>query len=178
MSQTISIKQADVFTALRTWLLTVVPQPACEVVRGQDNLVSMPAGDFVAMTQKGMRRISTPVSSWVPGTANPGVRDVTAPTEITVQLDFYGAGAADNAAMVQALFRDEYGDEGFPDAGSIKPLYAEDPVQMPLVDGEENYTQRWMVQAVLQYNPVIAPAQDFAGSLAVTTVSVERTYPA
>lgn len=174
MSQTTTITQTAVFTALRTWLLTIVAANT-EVIRAQDNGVPMPKGNFVAMTQKDMSRISTPVESYTDPGTNPGTVNIMAPTQMTIALDFYGTDAAENAMMVQALFRNAYGETNFPDP-AIKPLYAEDPMQMPLMDGEQNYTQRWRMDAALQINPVIKPAQDFAGSLAVTTVSVERTY--
>jgi len=177
MALTSTISLSDVFTQLRTWLLTIVNSASVEVVRGQDNGVPMPKGDFIVMTQRNMKRISTPVEGYTDPITTIGTKDITAPTQLEIALDFYGTGAAEVALMVQALFRNSYGDEGFTNP-AIKPLYAEDPVQMPLLDAEKNYTQRWMVLAALQINPVIKPAQDFAGTLTATTISVERTYPA
>jgi len=180
MSLTLSISQTAIFTALKAWLETVVDPSSVEVIRGQDNLVPMPKGEFILMTQKGMDRISTPVEGYTdPGAGGgTGTMDIMAPTQFDISLDFYGANSADTAAMVQALFRNAYGDIGFPDSGGIKPLYAETPIQIPLVDGEQNYTQRWRVVASLQYNPVIKPAQQFADVVTPTIISVERTYPA
>lgn len=180
----ISITDEQVFTALRSFLLSVLPS-GVEVIQTQDNGVPMPIGGFVSMNNVSKIRLSTNVNKYrndpvnvVYGTENvlqgteqvvaqtsDGFRDVTTPTQYTMQLDFYGESAGEWASLASNLFRDPYATDLFPDG--IKPLYADDPIQIPLIDGEMNYTQRWKLQAVMQYNPSVSLAQKFAREINV-----------
>ena len=49
---------------------------------------------------------------------------------------------------------------------------------MPLTDSEQQYEQRWMATAVLQFNPVVTVPQDFANALTINLVDVDERYPA
>lgn len=160
----ISIADDQVFTALRSFLLSVLPS-GVEVIQTQDNGVPMPIGGFVSMNNVSKIRLSTNQSSYRRTTAPNGFRDVTTPTQYTIQMDFYGDTAGEWASLASNLFRDPYATDLFPDG--IKPLYADDPIQIPLIDGEMNYTQRWKLQAVMQYNPAVSLAQQFASDINV-----------
>lgn len=48
-----------------------------------------------------------------------------------------------------------------------------DPKMMPLIDGEAQYEQRWVITAVLQYNPVVSTPMQFfdAATVALTDVA-------
>jgi hypothetical protein len=64
MSITLSLTETQAFTALRSFLLAILPA-AVEVFRSQGNQVPMPAGsDFVAMTPTLRERIETNVDSY------------------------------------------------------------------------------------------------------------------
>ena len=91
-----------------------------------------------------------------------------------MQLDFYGSSSADWSSMFQTVFRDAWSWDQFP--LNIKPLYADDPMQMPLIDGEEQYEQRWRVSCFMQYNPVTTVNQDFATILQVGIEEVDTTF--
>jgi len=169
-----SILETDVFTALRAFLLLILPS-GTEVVQAQDNQVSMPSGAFVAMTPAGQKRFNTNINNnWVPGSSNPGSADVESHIKYDMQLDFYGALSSDWANVTQVLFRDNFGVENFP--ANIVPLYTNDPMQMPLIDGEEQYEQRWKLTVSMQYNPVITVTQDFAATIDVTLAEVDQTF--
>jgi hypothetical protein len=60
---------------------------------------------------------------------------------------------------------------------NIQPLYADNPTQMPLIDGEAQYEQRWKLTASLQYNPIVTVSQDFADTLTLTLDEVDATFP-
>jgi hypothetical protein len=47
---------------------------------------------------------------------------------------------------------------------------------MPLITGEENFEQRWTLNAVLQYNPVTTVPIEFFDEAIVSTINVEATY--
>jgi hypothetical protein len=174
MSVTISISDQDIFTALRTFLISVLPS-GTEVVQAQDNSVPMPLGAFVAMNNVGLSRLSTNTDTYIDPVTTTGTKNVSSDIEYTIQLDFYGASAADWAMIVQTLFRDEYGVSLFP--SNVVPLYADDPIQIALIDGEQQYEQRWVVKAVMQYNPVVSTPQDFAAQLEIGLKNVDAVYP-
>lgn len=174
MSVTISLTDQDVFSALRGFLVAVLPS-GVEVVQSQDNSVPMPLTQFVSMNNIGQRRMSTNKSTYADPVITTGTNTITSNIEYTMQLDLYGANSGAWAAMVQTLFRDAYGVSLFP--VGITPLFADDPIQMTLIDGEEQYTQRWIMKAVMQYNPAIVVPQQFAASLTLGIKNVDASYP-
>ena len=170
---TISIIDTDVFTALRTYLLSLAPTGA-EVIRGQDNQVSMPVGNFATMTSNMLIRLATNVTKYDPliGT---GQKEVLTAFRYPIQVDFYGPLSQPWAAQAKSLFRDSYAVDLFP--SNIVPLFADDAIQLPLVNGEEQWEQRWKMQMSVQYNPEITVAQDFATSLTATIIEVDAKWP-
>lgn len=170
---TISIIDNDVFTALRSYLLGLAPLGA-EVVRGLDNGVPMPLGDFATMTSGTMIRLATNVNTYDPLTGT-GQKEVLTAVRYPISVDFYGPNSQPWAAQAKNLFRDSYAVDMFP--SNIVPLYADDATQIPLIDGEQQYDQRWRMQMSVQYNPVITVGQDFATSLNAVIKEVDAYYP-
>lgn len=170
-----SVLDTDVFTALRSLLLLILPS-GTEVVQTQDNGVPMPAGEFVTMNNVRKVRLETNTDSYVdPGTPNAGSQNILTPWEFTIQLDCYGADAGDWAALIAAVFRDEYGCSNMP--SNIQPLYTSDPVQLPLITGEKQYLQRWKVDMAIQYNPVTSvPMSFFSNPGSLTLADVDTFY--
>lgn len=177
MTATASVTENDALTALRMFI-TALLDPAVEVVRGQDNRVGEPRSDnYVVMTTMGRVRLSTNIVSYadVPGA---GLRSSREAVELTIQLDVHGPASTDNAQILASLLRDGYASEAFAATGlAVRPLYASDPRQMPFINGEDQYEDRWTLDAVLQVNPVVSVPQSFADHLAVHPVSVDSAYP-
>jgi hypothetical protein len=175
MPSTVSPLQAAVFTKLGDF---IVAQLGCPVVRGLDNQVPMPPASpgFVVMTAVYQERLRTNVDAYIDPFPTPGgAQTLEKGTRLDVQLDFYGASSGDWADILSTVLRDEYGCTALgPD---VAPLYADEPRLMPLVDGEEQYEQRWLLVATLQYNPTVTTPQDFAGAADVTVINVEEAYP-
>lgn len=141
-----SITETQVFTALRSFILGLV---SCEVIRLPANRVAMPLGEFIGLSPLSNIPLSTNVA------AHTGVvKSVLRPSQITVQVDCYGASAGDRATAITTLFRDAYACEILAPSG-IQPLYATDARQMPLVDGEGQYVERWTFDCALQTNSVL-----------------------
>ena len=167
-----SVTQEDAFTALRAFILTLV---ACEVVRAQQNRVPMPVGAFVALTQLSAIPLETNTDTWTATT-----KSVERPTQFTIQIDCYGPLSSDRAQTIATMLRDSYAVDQFALAGfDMAPLYAGDAHQMPLIDGEEQYEERWTFEAVLQLNPVITLTAETADTLAITgLIPADVIYPA
>lgn len=98
--------------------------------------------------------------------------------EITFQLDVHGPGSADNAEIISTLLRDQYA-WYFMQAldPAIAPLHADDPRQMPFVNGEGQYETRWVVEARLQANQVVGVPQQYADVIVVVPESVDVEFP-
>ena len=75
--------------------------------------------------------------------------------------------------IVSTLLRDTYGCD-FLRPHLVQPLYTGDPRQLPLVTGEQQYLQRWMLGATLQFNPTVSTSQQFADIVDVTLVEIDQ----
>jgi hypothetical protein len=162
-----SLTMTDAFTALRTFLLSILPA-GTEVVQGQANRVPMPqGGNFVVMTPMHLQQMAQTVHEVTPPTAPApalGTDEISRSTALHIQLDVYGPTSAENATVITTLFRDSYGTEAFAETG-LAPLYAEDPFQMPLVAGEQQWIQRWTIRAALHGSIAVTVPQGFADTL-------------
>lgn len=171
----------DVYTLLRAFVISVVPA-GTEVIQGLENRASMPtpptptpAGwGFVCMTATVLRGHRTPQESWDISDPDPVAISIEQGILVRVQLDCYGPVSADWAVMLTALLRTDYACRVL---APVAPLYADDPVQAALVNGEEQYEERWIVGANLQYNPIVSTPMEFANTAAVTTINVDERYP-
>lgn len=164
--------QDDVFTALRAMLLGIVPAGTI-VLRGPVDRAAQPVLDHIVITPLFRKRLRTNIP-----TDNPDAGTVALEqgTRLDIQVDFYGEVAASNwLDAFTTVFRSEYAVDAL--APTCAPLYADDGTQMALVTGEEQYLERWMVQAVLQYNPVTTAPQQYADTLEVALINVDERYP-
>lgn len=176
MTTTINIIDQDIFTILRAFIASIVPT-GTEIVQAQDNKVPMPVSAFVAMNNIGQTRLNTNINKWA-STGSPTSQSTETHVEYRMQVDCYGEDASSWAAMIANLFRDNYATDFFASLNqNIQPLYADNPIQIPLITGENQYLQRWRMVAVMQYNPVITTLQDFADTLTINVVSVDAQYP-
>jgi hypothetical protein len=76
------------------------------------------------------------------------------------------------------MLRDDYAMAQFSTSGfDVTPLYADDPKQVPFLNGEQQYETRWIVEAVLQVNPVVSVPQQFMDAASITLVEVDAAYP-
>jgi len=167
---------STVYEKLRALVLSVVPA-GVQVVQGIDNEVPLPppVPGFVSMTLIQQARLRTNEHEYTDGSPTTGTRSMVQGTQITVQLDCYGADSGAWATQLSTVLRDEYAVDALaPDAA---PLYAEEPTMAPLVDSERVYEQRWVVGAVLQANFATVTAQEFAATLAVDIINVDERYP-
>jgi hypothetical protein len=92
--------------------------------------------------------------------ATNGLVNVTRGTTYSYQVDCYGQDGANNADIISIAWRSMWACDQL--AGSIiTPLYADEPEQLNLVNGENQFEQRFMAKLYLQTNTVVALPQDF-----------------
>lgn len=159
---------------LRAFLQFLAPD-GMPVIRGLDNLVPAPDVPYVLFTELVQQRITTNVSSFTDPGVGTGTRSTRMGTMLTFQVDFYGPASADLANAFANLLRDDVGCQAL--APVVQPLYAGEPRLMPLINGEEQFERRWMVEAVLQWNPVASTPQQFADRLEPSVINVDERYP-
>lgn len=175
MSALISITEDDLVDDLGAFADTLVD---FEVVRGQVNRVPTPKGsEYAVITPMGVVGLSTVRTNYDDPTPTTGTREFTRPTQWSAQIDCYGEKAQDAALVLSIALRSQYGCEFLADRGHAQPLHCTEPKQLPFITGENQYTERWSFDAVLQFNPTVTLPQQFADQLHVDLIEVDTTFP-
>lgn len=107
-----------------------------------------------------------------------GTNTLWQPIETVIQCDIHGPISADNAQRVTTLWWDQFAVSAFAAAGAdISPLYTSEPRQIPFVNDQDQWEERWSLELHMQANPLLTVTQQFADTLQLTVESVEATYP-
>lgn len=169
-----------VYIALRAFLQDMLPRVSVGegfvVVVGQDNRVPEPKNsDYIVMWPLRMPRLSTTVEKLIAA----GLQSTyTQSSQCAIQLDVHGDQAFNNASIISTMFRSSYAVDFFANLGTtIAPLYADDPRQMAFNSGEQQYENRYIVEANLQVNQTITITAQSATALTLGITDVE-TDPA
>jgi len=112
-----------------------------------------------------------------------GSKSMTQSSKVTVQIDFHSidGSSADMAQTVSTTFRDAMAVQFF--AGldyplnQASPFYADDPRLMPFLNENSQYERRWVVEAELQANQIVASPQQFFDVVDLEVISVDAVYP-
>jgi hypothetical protein len=180
MSGAASLSQTEdaAQTVLRGFLLSIWGQDFA-VVRGQDNRVAEPLGEFAVIAAMGRERLATNVVRYADGWPEaPGQRMDRVSTELVFTIEIHGESSGDRAQILTSLFRSEVACDFFARSGiDAAPLFCDEPKQMPFTSGEQQVEQRWAVDAHMQVNPVVTVEQDFAGTLDAGLINVDAAYP-
>lgn len=153
----------DVYTALGDFIVAMLGLNPGQVIQGYPNRTAMPVGPFVAMTAMLKKRLRTNVDNYQSTTdpaPAPGPVTSEQGQQVTVQLDVYGPESSDWADILTTLLRDNVACLAL--APKCQPLYADDPIRAPLTDAEAQYDDRWIISALIQYNPITTTAQEYA----------------
>ena len=119
----------------------------------------------------------TPSQTAASGLAAAGQATKVLESQFTVQLDFHGPNGGNFARIVSALFRDEYGYDVLTGLNpAVSPLFADDPRQVPFMNAEQQFEDRWTLDAQLQVNFTVTVAQQAAAAAIVGVVDAS-TFP-
>ncbi len=180
MTAALNVTQDNAFTALGSFLTEILPV-GIGIYQAQTNRVPEPSiANFVLMTPLFRERLETNITSYSDGhiTDDPEIRTDLQPTKFTVQLDVHGPEAGNNVQIITTLFRSSYAVDQFITSGfDVTPLYHSEPQQIPFINGEQQFEQRWTVDVHMQVNAITTVTQQFADQLAVGVISVEEHYP-
>jgi len=170
MTLALSVTEDDVFTALRAFLLGFI-DPAVEVVQGQNNRVPEPvAQTYIVMTPMHRSRLAVSVNNPETG-QGPTTTIIEANSQFDMQLDLHGPGGSDLATLIVALFMDQYGVDAF-NGTPVAPLFATEGHQIPFVNGEDQYENRWVMTVAMQIKPTVSTPLQFAATLTPTVYPV------
>lgn len=126
----------------------------------------------------GTYRVS-PSQTATPTEIRAGVRYDTQPTQMTLQVDVHGPNSWDNVQIMTTLFKSIAGAEFFDATGlDMAPLFCTEPKQTPFLNAEQQYENRWVIEAVFQCNPQVGTPQQFADQLEITLIDAVTAYPA
>lgn len=156
------MRDDDVYRALKALMLRYLPElTPNQVVRGWNNRVPPPRGGFALMRILSHARQATNFAEYDPA----GESVTLAQSALVVtQIDFYGArpvSMADGWAHDFAtVWRDAVACDFLAGAG-VAPTMASDPRHLPLVGGDEQYLDRWSVEATACVFDEIKLAQAF-----------------
>lgn len=175
--------QRSIYVLVRALVVTATGLDPSLVIKGLPNRSAMPpaAPGFVTMQLARAKQLRTPEESWDYADIDPSEIDIEQGTELRLQLDLYGAASGDWGAILQTLLRTEAGCIALagPDYANpiVQPLYASDVNLAPLEDSEDQYEERWTIEAILQYNATISVPMQFADTLELTVINVDEAYP-
>ncbi|MFT4465055.1 MAG: LIC_12616 family protein [Sodalis sp. (in: enterobacteria)] len=147
-----------------------------EVWSSQVNRVPMPHGDVAIMTPLFFKRLGT---TWATNqdTGNTDSSTVTKHVlrTLDVQIDLYGRHAAENAVMLETLFRDGYAVDAIHALHpAITPLYASDVHQNVFNTDAHQYLERYIVTLTMQTQIDIIIPQAFFDWAAVSPYQADQ----
>lgn len=163
MNYVTSITINDVIDALADVLAPFCP--GAQIVRGQGNRVPQPRNPCVVLTEMNLTDLQVPSYNTDPSDQQ---ATISGPQRIAIQIDFYGELAGEWCSTAKQVLRSNYGFTDMP--ADIKPLYTDEGRQAPLISGEQQYETRWILSAVLQYNPVVTVPQQSATALVLDEI--------
>jgi hypothetical protein len=146
-----SITVDNVIDALVVFVTKFMPTGS-HIVRAQVNRVPMPKVPCAVLTEMNQTTLEWPTATY---DYDHNLAYLKGPTRIDIQVDIYGQdNAGEIAKAVQMYFQSQFAYILFPE--NIRPLYSSEPIQSPLVTGEEQYESRWTLTLSLQYNPSLS----------------------
>ena len=168
-----AVTRSDLYKALGDFLQGLFS--GADIRQSQQNRVPMPSGDFITMTELFSSGASTSVVTYTaPEKAGIGEQHISRTTRWHCQIDFYGTSAAQRATVLSAVVRTPFACEWFRDnAPVLTPLWADDPFQTTLINGEQQYEPRWTVTFVGQIDPVVTLPLAFFDDINLKTISME-----
>ena len=174
MTATLSITEDQMFDAVWGFVSGLIT--GANVLKGFQNMTSTPLGSYIVVQPGIKQRANQGVRTYDPVAL---LQQVERDSIYAYQVDCYGPAGPDQADIVSIAWRSLWACDYFagnlvtPTPGAplpVTPLYADEPVQLNIVNGELAYEQRFMLKLYLQANTVVSLPQDFyTGPIPVVT---------
>lgn len=179
MSYTLDVTEANVFTVLRAFIMSVLGTSVKSVIQVPANRVPTPSAyPFMTMTTVSKEQLEFPTQVISDPAVQPQTTGSTMPTLLRVQVDAYGPSSGDIAQILFTALQDPSAFDFFRahTIQGVYPVNVESLNQLPMVTAEDGYELRWMMQINLQYNPTISATIQTASALGVDVINVEASY--
>lgn len=158
MPATLTPTEDEVFDAVWQWVTSLFDAgDAVNIFKGFQNVTSTPYGSYIV------------VSPGIAQRQNQLLRDYDSVNELSLnqrnttysyQVDCYGPSGPDWATIVSVAWRTLWSCDALA-ALPVTPLYADEPSQLNISNGEQQYEQRFMLRLFLQVNQTVALPQEF-----------------
>jgi hypothetical protein len=118
------------------------------------------------------------------------------PTLVTYQLDVHGPNSGNNTQVISTLFRDffavnlmaqaggyyplgPYNEFGGQTVGNalIAPVDADEPRQIPFINDQQQYEDRWVLHARMLTNQIVDAPQQYFGQITIQSTGIDTTPP-
>jgi hypothetical protein len=181
LSTNVDITQDTVFAGSIAGTVLTYDPPSRGDLRSGVSIWGIPA----LTTGTSLVSVDTPTTATVsPSQSAPygplyaGYKTARQATELRVQLDVHGPVSGDNVQKLSTLLRDEYATAYFDATGlDLMALYAGDPRQVPFINGEAQWEERWALDVALQANQIVQVPQQFADEVHTGFIDVDAVYP-
>ncbi|MBL3522874.1 hypothetical protein IM876_09380 [Serratia plymuthica] len=144
----------------------------------------MPTGNFIVMTPLGVDGLSTNAVSYQFEPDNDISTETHNRTAVwRCQIDFYGDSAQEFANIISTMFRSDYSCEWFRRntvdnaQPQITPLFSTNPKQTTMINGEDQWENRWTCELHSQIPASVVLPQQFMESIEVGLVEVDTKFP-
>lgn len=152
----------QIFDTLWGFVTSLFPaDQASQVFKMAQNLTPTPGGTYVVL-QPGVIERQDQGSRWYDSANSLQLQKRS--TRYSYQVDTYGPSAPDRANLIAIAWRSKWACQQLAATGlaaPITPLYADEPQQLTIVNGEAEYEQRFNFRLYLQVNQIVSLPQDF-----------------
>lgn len=161
MTAILSISEDQLFDTVWSFVDSLLaPAATGAVFKGFQNMTATPTASYVVVAPGVKVRFEQGTRSYDPDN---GLALIGRHTQYSYQIDCYGQSGPDWADIVAIAWRSMWAcDQLAAIAGQpITPLFADEPQQLNIVNGELQYEQRFVCKLYLQTNQVVSVPQDF-----------------
>ncbi|QMV32334.1 hypothetical protein T2_00017 [Ralstonia phage Elie] len=183
MSTTPSPNEAQIFDAVWGFVAELAlanadtpPASSAQIIKGYQNRTAPPQGNYCILRPGEKERFDQARMVVVdgPGGTNPGTVTYQRNTDYRYVVDCYGAAAPDWADAITILWRTPSACDKLAaalPAGTMQPLYADEPQQITIVNEEYAYETRWRCTLHLNVIQTARVPQDFFDKASITVTS-------
>lgn len=169
MTATLTPTEDQIFDAV--WALIASyfdPSVQGAIFKGFQNMTATPTGSYVVI-QPGVNVRQNQLVRGYDSVA--GTQILERSTTYYYQVDCYGPLAPDYANTIAIAWPSLWSCDNNASPAIITPLYADEPMQLNIENGESNYEQRFTSRLYGQVNQQVSLPQDFFGD-APTIISI------
>jgi hypothetical protein len=164
MTAVLNLTEDQIFDAV--WALIVSyfdPADQGSIFKGFQNQTSTPPGGSYVVISPGINVRQNQLTrgyTYDPLTET-GTQDIERSTTYSYQVDCYGPKGPDWANTIAIAWNSLWSCDNNAAPATITPLYADEPSQLNIVNGELQFEQRFNFRIYGQVNQVVALPQDF-----------------